>query len=144
MLSILGMEWVRQIKFWSGIGYLQKLRYESSSGHRKTLLNSTCITSKVIHRQKGLEYENAKFSMATKFFNIHIMWQASNQSILSLRLAGTTADLIPYPFLSGIEDQILVFTFCIQGPVPSLIYTILHARLFKMVDSSYSRMMHWK
>ena len=45
---------------------------------------------------------NAKFSMATEFFSIFIMWQALYQSVLSLRLASTTADL--YPTLSGSKN----------------------------------------
>ena len=58
--------------------------------------------------------------MATEFFSIFIMWRASNQSILSLRLASTTADLIPYPFGSGIEEQIPVLPGRSQVPVPAL------------------------
>ena len=58
--------------------------------------------------------------MATEFFSIFIIWRASNQSIMSLRLASTTADLIPYPFESGIEEQIPVLPGGIQIPVPAL------------------------
>ena len=36
------------------------------------------------------------------------MLQASNQSLLYLRLASTTADLVPYPLELGIEDQLHV------------------------------------
>ena len=54
--------------------------------------------------------------MATELLSIlSIWWQASNQSLLSLRLASTTADLIPYPFGSGIEEQIPILT----GRIPS-------------------------
>ena len=60
-----------------------------------------------------------------RVFSIFIMWQASTQSILSLRLASTTADLIPYPFGSGIEEQIPVLPGRIQVPVPVLAHTAL-------------------
>ena len=43
------------------------------------------------------------------------------QSILFLRLASTTADLIPYPSGSGIEEQIPVPPGWIQVFVPSLV-----------------------
>ena len=40
---------------------------------------------------------NIKFSMATESYSkFSILWWASNREILSLRLACTTADLIPY------------------------------------------------
>ena len=61
--------------------------------------------------------------MATKFFSIFNIWQALDQSILSLRLASTTADLIPHPFQSGIEEQIPVVPGRIQVTAPSLITT---------------------
>ena len=51
---------------------------------------------------------------------------ASNQSILSLRLASTTADLIPYPFGSGIEEQIPVLPGWIQVPSPLSDKTFFH------------------
>ena len=60
--------------------------------------------------------------MATEFFSIFIMWRVSNQSILSLRLASTTADLIPKPFRSGIEEHIPVLLGRIQVPVPALLW----------------------
>ena len=60
-----------------------------------------------------------------RIFSIFFMCRASNQSILSLRLASTTADLIPYPFGSGIEEQIPVLPSRIQVPVPALILIAL-------------------
>ena len=61
--------------------------------------------------------------MATEFFSIFINLQVSNQSILSLMLARTTADLIPYPFGSGIEEQTPVLAGRIQVPAPALSLT---------------------
>ena len=68
-------------------------------------------------------YDNAKSSMATEFFSIFINLQVSNQSILSLILASTTADLIPNPFGSGIEEQTPVLAGRIQIPTPALSLT---------------------
>ena len=65
--------------------------------------------------------------MATEFFTILIMRRVSNQSILSLRLASTTADPKPYPFGSGIEEQISILPGRIQVPVPALITIPLKA-----------------
>ena len=67
-------------------------------------------------------YYNIKFSMATDFFGIFIICQASNQSIMSLRLSSTTVYLIPYP---GIEEQIPVLPSQIQVPVPALMMHLI-------------------
>ena len=81
------------------VGYrvFKKIKYGSSwvSVHvklyQKTLasLAKCSIDTKVWNKYV---FDNAKLSMATEFFSIFIMCQASNQSILSLRLASTTAD----------------------------------------------------
>ena len=52
--------------------------------------------------------------MATEFFSI-LSCDELHTSILSLRLANTTADLIPYSFGSGIEGQIPVLPGRIQA-----------------------------
>mgnify|MGYP001799900945 CR=1 FL=1 len=94
--------------------YLEKnqVRVESGSGPSKTLPENTCITSEVIHRHKGLEYVSTStpnFPWPQNFLAFLSINQLSiNQSILSLRLASTTAALIPYPFRSGIAAQIPV------------------------------------
>ena len=77
---------------------------------RKTVPEeNTCITGKVIYRHKWFEYLNIRFSMATEFFSIFITWRASNQSILSLKLASTKADLIPFPFGSVLNGSPHIF-----------------------------------
>ena len=63
--------------------------------------------------------------MATEFFSICIIRRSSNRSILSLRLASTTADLTPYPFRSGIEEQKPVLMGRIQVPVPALVVGVM-------------------
>ena len=62
------------------------------------------------------------------------MCRVSNQSILSLRLANTTADLIPYPFGWGFEEQIPVLPGQSQVPVPALIYIILCLVTFSLIN----------
>ena len=63
---------------------------------------------------------NIKFSMATEFFSIFSIWRASDQSMLSLKLASTTADQTAYPFRSGFEVQITILPGRLQVPVLSL------------------------
>ena len=65
---------------------------------------------------------NIKFPMTKEFFSIFSRWQVSNQSILSLRLASTTADLIPYPYELGIKAQNPILPGHIQVPVSSLLF----------------------
>ena len=65
-----------------------QVRVESGSDPRKTLPENTCITSQVIHRHKGWEYVSTK--TPTEFLKRRV----SNQSILSLRLASTTAPVL--------------------------------------------------
>ena len=93
----------------------------------QTLPENTCITSKLIHRHKGLEYVSTttpNFLWLQNFSAFFSCLSVSNQSMLSLRLASTTADLIPYPFGSGIEEQIPFLPGRIQVllpvPVPAL------------------------
>ena len=57
--------------------------------------------------------------MATQFFSIFIELQINQY--LSLRLASTTADLIPYSFRSGIEEKLPVLQGQIQVPVPTML-----------------------
>ena len=81
------------------------------------------MAGEVIHRHKGFEscvYGIIKFPMATEFFSSFIIGQASNRSMLSLRLASTTAHLKPYPFGLRIEEQIPVLSGRMQVPVPAL------------------------
>mgnify|MGYP001791428993 CR=1 FL=1 len=59
--------------------------------------------------------------MATELFSILTIQRASNQSILSLRLASTTADLIPYSIEQDMEGQTPVLPGWIQVLVTSLI-----------------------
>ena len=98
------------------VGYwvFKKLQVRVESGSRKTLPENNCITSEVIHRHEGLEYVSTttpNFSMATEFFSIFIMWRGSNQS--------------PFPFGSGIEEQIPVLAGRIQIPVPALVQIVV-------------------
>ena len=100
-----------------------KLRIESGTGPRKNVTENTCITGEVIRRHKSFQYVSTTISnlpRPEKFFSLFSIWRDSKQSILSLRLASATADLIPYPFGSGIEEKIPVLPGQIQIPVPSL------------------------
>ena len=45
-----------------------KVRLKSGSGPRKTLPKNTCITSEVIHRLKGLEYDSKALSTTRPSF----------------------------------------------------------------------------
>ena len=97
------------------VGYQINFKFGSGTGPHKTLPENTSITGEVIHRHKSFEYASTTtFSMATELFSIFMIWRASNHSVLSLRLAGTTVVLYP------IEEQIPVLPGRIQVPVPSI------------------------
>ena len=112
----LGVERIWKYKFGSGIG--SPINFKYGTGPLKTLPESTCITGEAVHRHKSFKYVNynIKFAMATEFFSIFSIWRASNQSILSLRVAST--------FRVGNEEQIPALPGRIHVPVPSLMQTI--------------------
>ena len=67
------------------------------------------------------------------FRNLSI-WRASNEPILSLMLANSTADRIPKPFQQNrIEEQKAVFQGWVQIPIPSL----LHMQIFLPLINSF-------
>ena len=109
-----------RIGYWISIKF--QLRFGSGSGPRNTIPENTCITGKEIHRHNGVEYVLLQHQIfdGHRIPTFFIICRASNQSIWSLRLASTTADLIPYPFGSGTEEQIPVLPSRIQVPVPAL------------------------
>ena len=91
------------------VGRVWKYKFGLGIAYRVSDESQTCVNC------------NIKFSKATESYSKFSIWWASNQEILSARLACTTADLIPYPFGSSIEEQIPVLPGYIQVPVPPLI-----------------------
>ena len=116
-----------------GVGNLWKNKGGSGIGYQ---LNFNCGSRRVLvhviqyqktlaslaKRHNGVEYVLLQHQIfdGHRLPTFFIICRASNQSIWSLRLANTTADLIPYPFGSGIEEQIPVLPSRIQVPVPAL------------------------
>ena len=115
-----------KIQIQAGYWVTNKFQVQVGSGTspHKTLPRATCITGEVSHWHKSFEYVSITASNFSESFCIPSLWRDSNQSILSMRLAGTTTDLIPYPFLSGVEEQIPVLPGGIQAPVSSLVHTM--------------------
>ena len=115
-----------KIQIQAGYWVTNKFQVQVGSGTspHKTLPRATCITCEVIHWHKSFEYVSITASNFSESFCIPSLWRDSNQSILSMRLASTTTDLIPYPFLSGVEEQIPVLPGGIQAPVSSLVHTM--------------------
>ena len=120
----LGRDWNGYEKSKFGYQVSNKFQLRAVSGISPP--ESPCITGKVIHRHQGFEYMSTTTLIFPRPQNISAFWSCDElqidqwPTILSFRLARTTADLIPYPFGLGIEEQILVLPGWIQVPVPAL------------------------
>ena len=107
------------------VGYRVFKKIQVQAGFRSTQDS----TRKHLHRQQS-DQQTQRLHVSTTAPNIP--WphnfsaylscdELQINQYLSLRLASTTADLIPYSFGSGIEEQIPVFPGQIQVPVPTLL-----------------------
>ena len=99
-----------------------QVRVESGSGPRKTLPENTYTTSEVSQRPKVW---NMCLGQCQIFYGHrichHFYHVTSFKSIdIVLETGSATTNPIPYPFGSGIEEQILVLPGWIQAPVPAL------------------------
>ena len=89
-----------KIKFGSGIGYQipHHITGDVIHRHKSLLVKSLRMSLRIIVKH------NIKFYVATEFFIIFSIYDIFNQSILSVGLVSTTADLILYPSGPGIKE----------------------------------------